>query len=98
MAILAYKMYDIVEKYLEDIVNLNFCGPNSKLALIGGIMINCDGNRTDCFLPLKFEVRTPEGSNDYTEECFGYRNHKSLLGQAYTKSSDGSMLQGYSDN
>jgi len=78
MAILAYKMYDIIESYLEEIINLGFCGPNSKLALIGGIMINCDGNKSDVFLPLKFEVKTPNGSRDYTEECFGYRNHRTL--------------------
>ena len=59
MAILAYKMYEIIEKYLNDIVDLKFCGPDSKLALVGGIMINCDGVKSDCFLPLKFEVRSP---------------------------------------
>jgi len=30
----------------------------SKLAIIGGIMINIEGEGTDLFLPLKFEVRT----------------------------------------
>ena len=84
MAVLAYKMYDIIEKYLDSIVNLKFCGPNSKLAILGGIMINCDGKRTDCFLPLKFEVRSLNGTTDYTEECFGFRNHRYLLHKAYT--------------
>ena len=59
MATLAYKMYYVIEKYLNEIIDLKFCGPNSKLALVGGIMINCDGKRTDCFLPLKLEIRTP---------------------------------------
>ena len=79
MVVLAYKMYDIIEKYIEDISDLKFCGPNSKLALIGGIMINCDGKKTDCFLPLKFHVKTPKGSYDYTEECFGARNRSSQV-------------------
>ena len=43
MAVLAYKMYDVIEDYLEKILDLKFAGPNSKLALLGGIMINCDG-------------------------------------------------------
>ena len=59
-------MYEIIEKYLDDIANLNFCGPNSKLALIGGIMINCDGRKTDVFLPLSFKVRSPHGNMDFT--------------------------------
>ena len=75
MAVLAYKMFEVCQKYLDDIVNLGFCGPDSKLALIGGIMINCDGQKTDCFLPLKFEVRTPSGTQDFTKECFGIESH-----------------------
>jgi hypothetical protein len=50
-------MYDIILQYIEDIIHLNWQTENSKLALIGGIMINCEGNKTDMFLPLKFEVR-----------------------------------------
>lgn len=47
-------------------------GPNSKLALIGGIMINCVGDKTDRFLPLKFEIRNKNGeSKDLFEEAFG---------------------------
>jgi len=37
MAILSYKMYDIIKSYLEDIVDLKFAGSKGKLALIGGI-------------------------------------------------------------
>ena len=44
---LAYKFYEIIYRYIDDLVNLNFGGPNSKLVLIGGIMINCDGDGTD---------------------------------------------------
>ena len=54
---LVFKMYDIILQYIEDIIHLNWQTENSKLALIGGIMINCEGNKTDMFLPLKFEVR-----------------------------------------
>ena len=55
---LVFKMFDIIYSYMNDIINTNFGGPNSKLAIVGGIMINCDGDGTDMFLPLKFEVRT----------------------------------------
>ena len=46
-------------------------GPNSKLALIGGIMINCVGEKTDMFLPLQFEIRSKNGSKNVYEEVFG---------------------------
>lgn len=69
-ATLAFKMYDILYEFLTNVVHTNFGGPNSKLALIGGIMINCDGDRTDKFLPLKFEVRTKTEVTDFTTECF----------------------------
>ena len=55
---IVYKMYEIIKDYLEDILNYKWMGPDSKLALIGGIMINCDGEGTDMFLPLHFEIRT----------------------------------------
>jgi len=45
-------------------------GPNSKLALFGGIMINCDGDGTDRFLPLKFEIRSKSGVEDLFEKTF----------------------------
>jgi hypothetical protein len=48
-------------------------GPNSKLALIGGIMINCDGDGTDMFLPIDFELRTSKGEvkKNFFEETYG---------------------------
>ena len=58
MTELAYQMYELQRQFLEDIINLDWMGTNSKLALIGGIMINCDGEKTDKFLPLSFELRT----------------------------------------
>ena len=45
----------------------------SKLALLGGIIINCDDEGTDRFLPLKFEIRTTNGRKDLYEETFGIR-------------------------
>lgn len=59
-------MYEIIAKFLDDVVTMGYGGPNSKLALIGGIMLNCDGEGTDQYLPLKFEVRDKSGnSTDY---------------------------------
>ena len=55
---LVFKMFDIIYDYMNDIVNTSFGGNNSKLAILGGIMLNCDGDGNDMFLPLKFEVRT----------------------------------------
>ena len=72
MAALAYKMYELQLEYLENILNLNWCGSNSKLAIIGGIMINCDGKGTDMFVPLKFEVRTTTGSKNLFKQAFGH--------------------------
>jgi len=39
-------------------------GPNSKLMLLGGIMINVDGKDNDLFLPLTFEVRDRDGNKN----------------------------------
>jgi hypothetical protein len=54
MASLAYKMYELVLGFLEEVLHYKWQGPNSKLAIFGGIMINCDGDGTDMFLPLMF--------------------------------------------
>ena len=71
-AALVYKMYDILEKYIEDIIHLKWMSPKSKLAIFGGIMINCDNEGTDRFLPLKFELRANDGSTeDLFESVFG---------------------------
>ena len=52
-------------------------GPNSKLALIGGLMINCVGKKTDMFLPLRFEVRTKNGNTkNVFKEVFGKSENK----------------------
>ena len=64
MATLAYQMYEIIEQFMENVIDMKWAGPNSKLAIIGGIMINCDGQNTDRFVPLKFEVMHKNGSRD----------------------------------
>jgi hypothetical protein len=43
---------------LNNILDLTKFRPNQKVAIIGGIMINCDGRGNDMFVPLKFEIRT----------------------------------------
>lgn len=69
---LAFKMYEIISSFVDDVTNLNFGGPKSKLAIIGGITINCDGEGNDLFLPMKFELRTKDkrGGRDLFSECF----------------------------
>jgi len=50
---------------------LNWASGKGKLAIIGGIMINSDGVGTDRFMPLRFEIRTPNGTVDCYDEAFG---------------------------
>ena len=57
MVALAYELYKIVKDFLEKVLTYTWMGPNSKLALLGGVMINCEGENPDLFLPLLFEVR-----------------------------------------
>jgi hypothetical protein len=72
MADLAYHMYTIQLEFIEQILNSNWMDSGSKLALIGGLQINCDGERNDMFLPLIFEVRDKAGNkSDVYEEVFG---------------------------
>ena len=71
---LAYKMYDIIEEYLKNVVTKDWMkSPKSKLAIVGGIMINCDEDKSDRFLPLRFEVQTQNSSVDLFEAAFGPR-------------------------
>ena len=53
---LVYKVFQLIQEFLEGIYNTNWMTSKSKLAIIGGIVINVEGS--DLFLPLKFEVRT----------------------------------------
>ena len=56
MVRLVYEMYLIIQNFLENILTYSWMGSNSKLALIGGIMINCEGENSDLFMPLMFEI------------------------------------------
>ena len=58
ISILTYKMYDIIHNFLNQVIDLQWQTQHSKLAVVGGIMLNCEGQRTDMFLPLTFEIRT----------------------------------------
>ena len=73
MAKLSYEMYEVVKQFLEGIIHLNWQGPNSKLAVIGGIMVNCDDDGTDMFVPLMFELRSQKGEviEDIFDEAYG---------------------------
>jgi hypothetical protein len=42
--------------------------------MLGGIMINCDGEKTDKFLPLKFELRHGSENIDVFEQTFGFKS------------------------
>ena len=55
-------------------------GEDSKLAIIGGIIINCDDASSDRFLPLKLEIRGLNFSENVFEQAFG----KSLSTQGYS--------------
>tara|TARA_B110000285_G_C14928459_1_gene516193 strand:+ start:624 stop:905 length:282 start_codon:yes stop_codon:yes gene_type:complete len=70
MAALSYKMYDLILEFLNSIIHLNWQGPNSKLAIVGGIMINCEGDKTDMFLPLMFETKTQNETKNLFDETF----------------------------
>lgn len=56
-------------------------------------MINCDGDKTDKFLPLKFEIRQGVDNRDVFEDTFGFssmrkfgkENISSSLGHAMNK-------------
>ena len=63
-------MKDIIHQFLMNVIDYDWQGEESKLALIGGIMINCEGDGTDMFLPLKFEIRTKTGKTDLFDKTF----------------------------
>ena len=75
MAKLAYSMYDIHREFLESILHYKWMHPTSKLAIVGGIQINTDGEKNDHFLPLMFEVRSQNGDvEDVYEQAFGKKS------------------------
>ena len=51
-------MKDIIYEFLMNVIDYDWQGEESKLALIGGIMINCEGDGTDMFLSLSFDIHT----------------------------------------
>lgn len=55
---LAYETYDIAMDMLEDIMDKKWMRDDSKLIILGGLMINVDGSDQDYFQPIKFEMRT----------------------------------------
>ena len=61
---------------------MNWASGKGNLAIIGGIMVNCDGVGTDRFLPLKFELRTPQRTVDLFEEAFGKRPNNAFLNRS----------------
>jgi len=74
MVNLVYTMYELIREYLEEIISLNWMGPSSKLAVCGGIMINCEGEKTDMFLPLQFDVRDKKQVTNLFYKTFGIRD------------------------
>lgn len=70
MATLAFIVYEILLITLEDIIDMKNWSSKSKLAIIGGITINCDEEEPDMFLPIMFEVRTKNSKNDLFKESF----------------------------
>lgn len=66
-------MYDIIENYLKEIIDDGWMkNEKMKLAMIGGIMINCDNPKSDRFLPLRFTVRTKTTTTNLFAETFGH--------------------------
>jgi len=81
MAALAYETYAMVEKMLFDIIDRKWMSEDSKLVLLGGIMINVDGEAADMFIPLNFSVENgKDGSvDDLMEKVFGELAYKHTL-------------------
>jgi len=60
---LANKMHDIALEYLEKIITTkHWMGPNSKLAVLSGLMINVCGEQPDVFEPKQFTVLDVNGN------------------------------------
>jgi len=56
---LANVMHDIAAAYLKKIITTaHWMGPNSKLVILSGLMINVDGDQPDVFEPLKFTMQS----------------------------------------
>ena len=76
---LSFAMYHVIRLYLEQILNTNWMGSNSKLVILGGIMINRSEIGADVFQPLSFELRDRDGKKtDMFEETFGVEGWRLL--------------------
>lgn len=51
---LARAVYEIAHGFLNDIVDFKWMSPKSKLVVLGGLMINIDGDQPDAFEPIMF--------------------------------------------
>jgi hypothetical protein len=72
MAALAFETYNMVEEMLFETIDRQWMAAESKLVLLGGIMLNIDGDAPDMFIPLRFESHAPEGEvTDLMETAFG---------------------------
>jgi len=81
MANLAYETYHVVKAYMDDIVDTKWMSYSdkadaiyidSKVACLGGIMINMDGASSDLFIPLNFGYIAKDGTMvNLMEDTFG---------------------------
>ena len=69
MVDLAKSMYTISYNFLKEIMNFEWMTEKNQIAILGGIMINCEGEGTDVFQPLMFEVKTKDKTIDIFD-CF----------------------------
>jgi len=63
MARLTFETYNIASNFLNKIVDTTWMSEKSKLIILGGIVINMEGDGGDQFLPINFEVRQKEDIN-----------------------------------
>ena len=72
MAALAFETYAMVEQMLFEVIDRHWMSEESKLVLLGGIMLNVDGDAPDQFVPLRFESHDKNGNvNDLMQMSFG---------------------------
>ncbi|CAK0864150.1 unnamed protein product, partial [Prorocentrum cordatum] len=57
MTDLALKAFDIVDRQLDDVIDLDALGNGGKLVLLGGIQVNTPRAFPDHFQPMRFEGR-----------------------------------------
>lgn len=66
MAVLANEMFLISKRFINEIVNID--DPDTKVFILGGVMINMPKPSRDFFQPLMFEMRT---ANQKGEDLMG---------------------------